>query len=109
MAATVTQVLDGLVAALQSIEVRAYARPADITAAPCAFVLLEAVDYQNAFQMGNPRMEFTITVVASRTSDRNAYDRLSAAVGRCVLRLKRIARWVVSVRLCWCNGLTMFA
>jgi hypothetical protein len=80
MAATVTQVLDGLVAALQLIEVRAYARPADITAAPCAFVLLEAVDFQNAFAMGNPRMEFTVTVVASRTSDRNAYDRLSAAV-----------------------------
>jgi hypothetical protein len=80
MGATVTQALDGLVAALQAIGVRAYPRPADITAAPCAFVLLEAVDYQNAFQLGDPRMEFTVTVIASRTSDRNAYDRLSAAV-----------------------------
>lgn len=80
MSATVTQVLDGLVASLQAIGVRAYPRPADITAAPCAFVLLEAVDYQNAFQLGDPRMEFTVTVIASRTSDRNAYDRLSAAV-----------------------------
>jgi hypothetical protein len=80
MGATVTQALDGLVAALQAIGVRAYPRPADITAAPCAFVLLEAVDYENAFQLGDPRMEFTVTVIASRTSDRNAYDRLSAAV-----------------------------
>lgn len=80
MSATVTQVSNGLVASLQAIGVRAYPRPADITAAPCAFVLLEAVDYQNAFQLGDPRMEFTVTVITSRTSDRNAYDRLSAAV-----------------------------
>lgn len=80
MGATVTQALDGLVTALQAIGVRAYPRPADITAAPCAFVLLEAVDYQNAFQLGDPRMEFTVSVIVSRTSDRNAYERLSAAV-----------------------------
>lgn len=80
MGATVKQASDGLVAALQAIGVRAYSRPADITAAPCAFVLLEAVDYQNAFALGDPQMDFTVTAVASRTSDRNAYDRLSAAV-----------------------------
>jgi len=46
MGATVVQVLDGLVTALRTIDgLRCYDRPADLTAAPAAFTLLEAVDY----------------------------------------------------------------
>lgn len=78
MAATVVQVLDGLVTRLRTIDgLRAYDRPADITAPPTAFVLLESVDYQNAFALGDPRMTLTVTAVVARTSDRAAYERLS--------------------------------
>lgn len=78
MPATITQVIDGLVTRLRTIDgLRAYDRPADITAPPAAFVLLETVDYQNAFALGDPRLTFTVTVVVARTSDRAAYDRLS--------------------------------
>lgn len=78
MAATVVQVLDGLVTRLRTIDgLRAYDRPADIVAPPTAYVLLENVDYQNAFALGDPQMTFTITAVVARTSDRAAYERLS--------------------------------
>jgi hypothetical protein len=78
MPATVVQVLDGLATRLRTIDgLRVYDRPADITAAPAAFMLLEAVDYQNAFALGDPRMEITVSVVVARTSDRAAYERMS--------------------------------
>jgi hypothetical protein len=81
MAATVVQVLDGLVTRLRTIDgLRAYDRPADISAAPAAFTLLEAVDFQNAFALGDPRMEITVTVIVARTSDRAAYERMSEYV-----------------------------
>jgi hypothetical protein len=81
MGATVVQVLHGLVAALRTIDgLRCYDRPADLTAAPAAFTLLEAVDYQNAFALGDPRMEITVTVIVARTSDRAAYERMSEYV-----------------------------
>lgn len=78
MSATVVQVIDGLVTQLRTIDgLRCYDRPADIVAAPAAYVLLEDVDYQNAFALGDPQMTFTITVVVARTSDRASYERLS--------------------------------
>lgn len=81
MAASVVQVLDGLVTRLQTIDgLRCYDRPADIVAAPAAFTLLEAVDFQNAFALGDPRMEITVTVIVARTSDRAAYERMSEYV-----------------------------
>ena len=80
MAATVVQVLDAITAQLRAAGIRAYDRPADIQAAPAVFVLVESVDFQNAFALGDPRLTFTLTCVVARTSDRAAYDRLSEFV-----------------------------
>lgn len=80
MAATVSEVLDALTTTLRAAGLRAYDRPADISAVPAVFVLVESVDYQNAFALGDPRMTFTLTGVVARTSDRAAYERLSEFV-----------------------------
>jgi len=80
MPATVVQVLDGLTAQLRAAGIRAYDRPADISSVPCAFVLIEAVDFQNAFALGDPRLTMTVTAVVARTSDRTAYEALSKAI-----------------------------
>lgn len=80
MPATVVQVLDGLTAQLRAAGIRAYGRPADISSVPCAFVLVESVDFQNAFALGDPRITMTVTAVVARTSDRAAYERLSESI-----------------------------
>lgn len=80
MAATVVEVLEALAAQLRAAGIRTYERPADITSAPCAFLLVEAVDYQNAFALGDPRITMVVTAVVARTDDRNAYRRLSDAI-----------------------------
>ena len=77
MPATVAQVLDAVTTQLRAAGIRTYDRPADVSAVPAVFVLIDAVDYQNAFALGDPRMTFTLTALVARTSDRAAYDRLS--------------------------------
>lgn len=78
MPATVNQILDGLVARLNTIAgLRCYDRPADIQAVPSAYIMLESIDYQGSFALGNAQHQMTVTVVVGRISDRAAYQSLS--------------------------------
>jgi hypothetical protein len=73
MTATVDEINDGLKANLATISgLRTYDHVPDTFGTPCAVVMFSSVDYANAFRQGNPRYEFTITLIVGRASERAA-------------------------------------
>lgn len=78
MTATVNEIADGLRTNLATISgLRVFDHVPDSFAPPCAFVMFDSVDFNNAFRSGNPRYSFTVTVVVGRNSDRAAQESLN--------------------------------
>jgi hypothetical protein len=73
MTAKVNEIAAGLRVNLATVNgLRVFDHVPDVFAPPCAFVMFDSVDYNNAFRTGNPRYTFTVTLVVGRTSDRAA-------------------------------------
>ena len=78
MPATITQVKDGLKAAIQNVSgLRAFDYQPDQVNPPFAFPTLDEIRYhQTGFATGGVVMDFTITVVVQRSVERVAQDAL---------------------------------
>ena len=78
MPATVSQVMDGVAARLATISglrTSSY-QPLSLNP-PCAYPLLDGVEYHNAFQGGDVRYNVTAVVIVGSVSDRLAHSRLN--------------------------------
>ena len=82
MPATPSQVKDGLKACLQTVPgLRAYDYQPDQVNPPFAWPTLDEIRYhQTGFQSGGVVMDFTITIVLQRASERTAQDKLDQYV-----------------------------
>ena len=77
MAATTKQVADGLKNALATISgLRSYSLQPDQLNPPIAFPILNGVEYHQAFQGGDVVMDWTISVIVGRYTDRTAHAAL---------------------------------
>ena len=77
MPGTLLQIADGLEARLATISgLRVFDHVPDVFAAPCAFVLPDAIEFWQSFQTGTPEVTFTVTVVVGRASERTAQKAL---------------------------------
>ena len=78
MPATVSQVKDGLKTAIQNVSgLRAYDYQPDQVNPPFAFSTLDEIRYhQTGMSSGGVVMDFTITVVVQRASERTAQDKI---------------------------------
>lgn len=77
MAATVSQVADGLKARLATISgLRTFSYQPEQLNPPVAFPMIEAVRYHGAFGGGNVEMDWTVMIVVGRYLDRVAHSQL---------------------------------
>ena len=78
MPATISQVKNGLKAAIQNVAgLRAYDYQPDQVNPPFAWPTLDEIRYhQTGFASGGVVMDFTVTVVVQRSSERTAQDKM---------------------------------
>lgn len=79
MPATLGQITAGLKANLSTVDgLRCFDYVPDNFAAPCAFPMLDTVEFYGAFAGGNPQYRMTVTVIVGRSSERAAQQALDA-------------------------------
>lgn len=75
---TISDIRNGLETNLETISgLRAYSEIPDNPSFPAAIVVLNSVDYDQAFQRGLTQYNFTVSVVVGRASERAAQERLN--------------------------------
>lgn len=75
---TISDIRNGLETNLETITgLRAYSEIPDNPSFPAAIVVLNTIDYDQAFQRGLTQYNFTISVVVGRASERAAQERLN--------------------------------
>jgi len=78
----ITNIRQGLETNIETISgLRAYSEIPDNPQVPCAVVVLNSVDYDQAFQRGLTELSFNITVIVGRFSVQQAQEHLNDYAG----------------------------
>jgi len=78
----ITDIRQGLETNIETISgLRAYSEIPDNPQVPCAVVVLNSVDYDQAFQRGLTELSFNITVIVGRFSVQQAQEHLNDYAG----------------------------